>query len=61
MQPLEKLDTLNNKLLKKCKIDVREASHHIVEGDVVILTTFFLTILHQTHVEGANFLAGEFY
>ena len=41
MQPLEKLDTLNNKLLKKCKIDVREASHHIVEGDVVILTTFF--------------------
>lgn len=41
LRPQEKKDTLENKLLKKCKIDVKESSHHIIEGDIVILTTFF--------------------
>jgi hypothetical protein len=41
LTPLEKPETLTTKLLKRCKIDVRDAQHHIIEGDVVILTTFF--------------------
>lgn len=32
---------LNIKLLLRCKYDVKEASHMLVEGDIVILTSFF--------------------
>ncbi|KRX03858.1 P-loop containing nucleoside triphosphate hydrolase [Pseudocohnilembus persalinus] len=41
MRPSEPQEILETKLLKKCKTDVVEATHHIVEGDVIILTTFF--------------------
>ncbi|KAL4477756.1 hypothetical protein ABPG72_018930 [Tetrahymena utriculariae] len=39
--PLETQECIDQKLLKKCKYDVRETHHMIVEGDIVILTTFF--------------------
>ena len=41
LHPFEKRETLENKLMKRCKLDVRECNHQIAEGDVVMMTTFF--------------------
>jgi len=39
--PTDRSDILDNKIMKRCKVDVKDTSHHIVEGDIVILTSFF--------------------
>jgi hypothetical protein len=41
LHPLEKPDDLDKKILKRCKIDVKDHTNYIVEGDIVLLTTFF--------------------
>lgn len=41
MTPQETQEALESKLLKKCKVDVRDTLHKVVEGDVIVLTTFF--------------------
>ncbi len=42
IHPTERKETLENKLIKKCKLDVKDYTHMIAEGDIVILTSFFL-------------------
>ncbi len=41
MTPAENRESIEGKLLKKCKFDVKDASHHMIQGDVVVLTSFF--------------------
>lgn len=43
---------MEQKLLKKCKYDVRETQHMIVEGDVIILTTFFRPTYDRPVLDG---------
>ncbi len=36
-----KTESLEGKLMKRNKIDVKDSSHHIIEGDTLLLTSFF--------------------
>lgn len=41
LTPQETQDIFDNKAIKRCKFDVKDTSDMIVEGDIVLLTTFF--------------------
>ena len=41
LTPADRQEILENKLLKKCKVDVKENTHQLTEGDVVLITSFF--------------------